>query len=183
MTQVSPKLFKALLFVLPLVLIAGLFKAIPHLPNFSPELVFTALIGASFSRRAQLLLVLLMLVVCDLLYSLTSPYPVFGSWTVITYSGFLLIGLSASWTRFNPKRWSFVGYSVSAALAFWIWTNFFVWLTIGIYPKTLTGLLACFVAALPFLAYSLFSATFWSVVCRYFYNLPALRASLQQARL
>ena len=156
-----------MLLVAGLILFAAIFKLVPHLPNFSPELVFVALIGARFSKSNQFLFVLLLLIVCDSLYSLISPFSAFGSWTFMTYSGFLLIGLAANILPINIRRWNFVGFSISAAALFWTWTNFMVWFTGVMYPHTGAGLATCFVAGLPFLGYSLLSATVWSVGVKY----------------
>ena len=40
---------------------------------------------------------------------------------------------------------------VGGSLWFFAWTNFGVWLMDGLYPSTLDGLLASYVAGLPFL--------------------------------
>ena len=44
---------------------------------------------------------------------------------------------------------------LGASLIFWIITNFGAWLTSGLYPKTVSGFIANYVAAVPFLKNSL----------------------------
>jgi hypothetical protein len=51
------------------------------------------------------------------------------------------------------RRFSMVrlgGYAVLPAVTFWLTTNFAVWLLHDMYPRTATGLLACYAAAVPF---------------------------------
>jgi len=56
------------------------------------------------------------------------------------------------------------GYSVGSAVLFFVTTNFFVWLTSGMYPLDATGLVACYVAAIPFFKNTLLGTLFWSAV-------------------
>ena len=45
--------------------------------------------------------------------------------------------------------------TLAASLSFFALSNFGVWLTSGMYPHTSAGLMACYVAALPFFQYTL----------------------------
>jgi hypothetical protein len=48
---------------------------------------------------------------------------------------------------------------------FYLITNFFVWLhASSVYPHTAAGLLACYVAALPFFGYTVLGDLFYSAV-------------------
>lgn len=50
--------------------------------------------------------------------------------------------------RVTPLRVGFC--SVSSSVAFFLTTNFAVWLFGGFYPQTVAGLIACFAAGLSF---------------------------------
>jgi hypothetical protein len=56
------------------------------------------------------------------------------------------------------------GVSVTASTLFFVLTNFGVWATGLLYPLTAGGLLACYVAAIPFYGQQLLGDLFWSAV-------------------
>ena len=60
------------------------------------------------------------------------------------------------------------GMVVAGTFSFFIITNFAVWAMDGHYPMTLEGLIACYIAAIPFygntlLSTALFSALFFGI--------------------
>ncbi len=71
-----------------------------------------------------------------------------------TWSAWAVVGLGAILARNlrGPSRYAAaLGVGVGGSLWFFAWTNFGVWLMDGMYPATLDGLLASYVAGLPFL--------------------------------
>lgn len=66
------------------------------------------------------------------------------------------------------RRWRgalpIMAIMLSCSLIFFVSTNFAVWAFSGIYPLTLQGLTACYVAALPFLEKTVFGDLFWTGV-------------------
>jgi hypothetical protein len=52
--------------------------------------------------------------------------------------------------------------AVGSSALFFVGTNFAVWVSSGMYEHTLSGLVSCYVAALPFLRNSLLGDLFWS---------------------
>jgi hypothetical protein len=71
-----------------------------------------------------------------------------------TWSAWAVVGLGAILARNlrGPGRYAAaLGVGVGGSLWFFAWTNFGVWLMDGMYPATLDGLLASYVAGLPFL--------------------------------
>lgn len=71
-----------------------------------------------------------------------------------TWSAWAVIGLGAILARHlrGPGRYAAaLGVGVGGSLWFFAWTNFGVWLMDGMYPATVDGLLASYVAGLPFL--------------------------------
>jgi hypothetical protein len=57
-----------------------------------------------------------------------------------------------------------LGSSLLASVSFFVASNFTVWAEWGMYPKTLSGLGACYIAALPFFRNSIVSETVCSVL-------------------
>jgi hypothetical protein len=71
-----------------------------------------------------------------------------------TWSAWAVVGAGAVLARHlrGPGRYAAaLGVGVGGSLWFFAWTNFGVWLMDGMYPATLDGLLASYVAGLPFL--------------------------------
>ena len=71
-----------------------------------------------------------------------------------TWSAWAVVGAGAIFARHlrGPRRYAAaLGVGVGGSLWFFAWTNFGVWLMDGLYPATLDGLLASYVAGLPFL--------------------------------
>ena len=137
-------------------------RLIPHVPNTTPITSLSLVIGISLSHRMALLHLFAILFISDVGLSLLYGYPVFSYWTLFTYTGFMTITLASS--RLINTRASFPIYIIIATLYFWIWTNFGVWLTSGIYCKNLTGIMFCYISALPFLSNSLIGDMIWGLV-------------------
>lgn len=71
-----------------------------------------------------------------------------------TWSAWAVVGAGAILARHlrGPRRYvAALGVGVGGSLWFFAWTNFGVWLMDGLYPATPDGLLASYVAGLPFL--------------------------------
>src|SRR5262249_12057009 len=68
---------------------------------------------------------------------------VYATFALIVYLGFLLRSV-----KIAPLRVAAAAFA--AALIFYVTTNFAPWASSGIYPKTFAGLVACYVAAIPF---------------------------------
>ena len=68
---------------------------------------------------------------------------------IFTWSGFAVIALGGQLIKRRPIVAGV--YGLAAALWFYFYTNFGVWLIGGLYPRTLAGLLQSYVMGLPFL--------------------------------
>ena len=56
------------------------------------------------------------------------------------------------------------GASLAGSVLFFVVTNFGVWMLGSLYPKTLEGLVACYVAAIPFFHNTLLGDAFFTAV-------------------
>jgi hypothetical protein len=72
-----------------------------------------------------------------------------------------VIGILAR--RFGPAR-AVVPAALSCSLIFFATTNFAVWAFSGMYSLDMAGLTQCYVAALPFLKYTVAGDLFWAAV-------------------
>ncbi|QQG50051.1 MAG: hypothetical protein HZB70_00480 [Candidatus Berkelbacteria bacterium] len=129
---------------LALIVISVIGRLIPHPANFTP-LGATALFGGSkLERPWNYLAPLFVLFVTDLIIGLhgTMPY-VYGAFVLNVWLGERLLSK-------RPKMLRVAGVGLTGAVMFFIISNFGVWMEGVLYPKTLLGLIDCYIAALPF---------------------------------
>jgi hypothetical protein len=69
------------------------------------------------------------------------------------------------------------GAAFGSALSFFLMSNFAVWLAGVLYPRTLGGLTACYVAAIPFFEKGLASDLLFSAVL---FSIPVLWAAMNR---
>ncbi len=146
------------------VLVAVLTRFLPHVPNFSP--VFAALLfgGAHLKRRDSIWYPVALLAASDVMLT-TLVYRMRLGWgQSITWLGFAVVALIGYWLR---KRESVgrIGFAALAGpTAFFLISNFGVWLAAHLYPATWDGLVTCYVAALPFYRNSLLSSVVYTAL-------------------
>lgn len=134
------------LVVFGLVALAVLSRWLPHPPNFSPLIGIALFAGARFDSKTLAVGVpLIAMLISDLVLGWHSTLPfVYGCLMILA-----LIG----WRALKPAGfgWKKLGAtSTFGAVLFFVISNFGVWLTQDLYSYTLTGLVACFAAAIPF---------------------------------
>ena len=136
-------------------MLAAISRLVPHPPNFSPIAVFG---GAQFAdKRAAFFVPLAAMFLSDLIIGLHALIPViYGSFALIVCLGF--------WVRRRPGVLRIASAAIIGACLFYATTNFGVWAFGTMYPKTFTGLVDCYAAALPFFQNSLLSDLFYSAV-------------------
>ncbi len=145
-TEISQKenlLYRTLLALILIVLSAAL-RIAPHPWNFTPVGAMALFAGATLKdRRLAFLFPLLALFVGDIFIGFHKLIP-------IVYASFLInvaIGLCLR-NRRTVARISLA--TLLGAIQFFLVTNFAVWQFLTGYPHTATGLLACYIAGIPF---------------------------------
>lgn len=146
----------------------------PHLPNFSPQIILFIYLGARCSKIQGLLNIASISVIADIVYAWVSGTPIWGSWMLFVYSAYLLIGLIACYTKVSPSHFAFAGQGLLSSLSFWLWTNLDAWWFSGVYTHDYGGFLQCYTLAIPFLYYSLAAALAWSFIIIGAHHLPSL---------
>lgn len=125
-------------------------RLIPHPPNFTPVGGMSLFAGARLRGWQAYLVPILLMAVTDPILGAIYGYPAFRKTTVVIYASFLInvwIGRRLQ-GALNYRR---VGGAVLLASSqFFLLTNAGVWLWGGLYPHTGAGLIACYVAAIPF---------------------------------
>jgi len=174
---------KRFLVLLGIILSAAAVRLVPHPPNVTPIAAMALFGGVHFAnKRTALLIPLAAMYISDLALGFffydfgwfhgLMPF-VYISFTATVCLGFLL--------RRRLTLFTVVGTALISSVLFFIVTNFGVWLIGNFYPKTLTGLLNCYIAAIPFfrntlvgnMSYTLVLFGGFALAQRY---LPILRA-------
>jgi hypothetical protein len=127
-------------------------RLLPHPPNFTPLFAMALFGGAYFgSRIAAFAVPLAAMFLSDLaLGILLYGTAIFPSMPFV-YAGFALTVLLGCWVRRRQcSPVAIAGAALASSILFFVVSNFGVWLQWHLYPKTLEGLVACYIAALPF---------------------------------
>lgn len=140
------------------VLVAVLTRFIPHMPNLSP--MFGALLfgGAYLKRRDAIWYPVALLAVSDVVLTRVVYGMRLGWGQSITWLGFAVVALIGYWLRKHKTVGTIGAASLVGPTAFFVISNFGVWLEWRMYPPTLNGLVACYVAAFPFYQNSLLAS-------------------------
>jgi hypothetical protein len=126
--------------------------------------------GARQPRRRMWIPLVLMVAADVVLTKLVYAYPLSADHLVTWawYAGMLLLGGTL---KENSGALRVGGAALAASVSFFLLSNFAVWVVWAMYPKTLAGLAACYLAALPFFRHSLAGDLFFTVA---FFGLGAL---------
>ena len=155
--------------VLGLILIAAFSRLIPHYPNFTP-LCSIALFGAKYfsNRHLAYILPIFALWLSDtiinnfVLHEYFEGFTLFYSGFFWQYGSFILITLIGRLSLKNISVSKLLGVSISSSLIFFVISNFGVWISSPFYPNTISGLISCYVTAIPFYYGTLGGAIFYS---------------------
>ncbi|MCS6966396.1 MAG: hypothetical protein NZ473_06490 [Candidatus Kapabacteria bacterium] len=150
-----------------LIFTAALTRLLPHPPNFTPITAMALLGGATLPLSWAYLIVFGAMIVSDVMLGILA-----ADWTITlhptlpaVYGSFALTTLlSHLFLRRHLRVLRLAGVTLAASLLFFAVTNFTVWLLGTLYPKTWAGLLACYVAALPFFRNSLLGDYLYTAV-------------------
>lgn len=145
---------KGLLFLLIAIGVAG--RLLPHLPNATPIGGLT-IWGSTRLKRVQALTVVLGSMILSDLYLgwHTTVFYVYGSLILIALLGSMIKKITIP---------TVAGFTILGSVVFFLITNFGVWQAGTMYPHTFSGLLSCYVAALPFFRASLTSDIVYTAI-------------------
>ncbi len=133
------------LTLLGLILAAAASRLAPHPWNLTSVAALALFGGAAFDdRRLAFLAPLAALFLSDLALGL---YP----GMIFVYPSFLAVAALGLALRGRRQPLPILAASLAGSVLFFVLTNLGVWAEGRLYPHTLAGLNACFVAALPFL--------------------------------
>jgi len=143
--------------IIGLIVLAILTRLIPHPPNFAPITGIALFSAINFNNTFfKFLVPLISLVIFDLIIG-------FSLINIFVYLSFIVIVLVGNHFR-EIKLKSILISSV----VFFIISNFGVWL-IG-YPKTVSGFVMCYTAAIPIFINTILGDLFYSFLLKYTFN-------------
>ena len=136
-------------FVIGIIIVAILSRLIPHPPNFTPVTAVALFSIINFKNKyIAVLIPIICLFLSDLILGISLI-------NLFVYFSFILIsGIGYLLGKINIKS------VLLSSFVFFLFTNFGVWL-IG-YPKTLEGLITCYIAAIPFFGWTIAGDLFYS---------------------
>ena len=146
-----------LIALISAIFVAAALRLVPHPPNFTPIGAMALFSGAYLGRKALAFAAPLgALLLSDLVLGF------YHGQATVYFSVALIVMLGmVALSRVSPLR--VAGAAVLSSVLFFLITNLGMWLFSGFYPRTMLGLEACYVAAIPFfqntIAGDLFYAT------------------------
>ena len=146
------------IFVLGAILFVALSRLLPHIPNFTPVAAMALFGGAVITnKKSAYLLTFAALLLSDILvntllyndYNFANYIAQPFVWAVyFSFALTVFMGTSIK-NNINVKNVAF--FSVSSSLLFWLLTNFACWPNNPLYTQDFSGLVNCYIAAIPFL--------------------------------
>ena len=147
-------------------LAAAAMRLVPHVPNFTPIAALALFGGTYFSqKKAAFGVPLAAMYVSDIIlgffiydfgwFHKTMPF-VYGSFAMTVILGF--------WIRHRRSPLRIGGAALGSSVLFFSVTNFGVWIGGHLYPMTGEGLIACYVAAIPFFRNMVLGNTVYTIV-------------------
>ncbi len=167
------------LLALALIVLAAALRIAPHPWNFTPVGAIALFSGALLKdRRLAFLFPLVALFVGDIFVGFHKLLP-------IVYPSFLINVAIGLWLRDRRSLARISLATLLGATQFFLVTNFAVWWLLNSYPKTASGLAACYLAGIPFFWNTLAGDAFYAVLLFGSFAVaerfvPALRSSAQR---
>src|SRR5258708_28864132 len=133
-----------LVALIAIILAASLSRLIAHPPTMASVTAVALFAGAYFSQRWLAFLVpLAALFLSDLFLG-------FYGHMEVQYLSFALIVCIGLWLGKDRSVLRIAAAALASSVLFFLLTNFGVWAFDSLYPRTLEGLIDCYVAAIPF---------------------------------
>lgn len=157
-----------ILLIAALILLAGLGRLVSNelqLWNFT-AIGASALFGGVVikDKRLAYVLPLATLFLTDLFFELfTNINGFYGAQMFFVYGAFLLITLIGTQIK-KVNALNILLASIGTGILFFLISNAGVWMLSGMYPRTFSGLMACYAAAIPFFRNDMFGNFFLNTI-------------------
>ncbi|OGG11689.1 hypothetical protein A2Z00_00680 [Candidatus Gottesmanbacteria bacterium RBG_13_45_10] len=142
--------------ILSFIIIGIASRLMPHPANMTAVGAMALFSGAKFSFWKASVIVCTTMLITDMVLGLHSVM-----WA--TYGSMILAVLIGRWIGNSKHMSRIIGGVLVSSVVFFVITNFAVWATTPLYPKTANGLLTCYIMALPFFRNSLVGDMFYTI--------------------
>ncbi|MBI5654714.1 hypothetical protein HZC53_03625 [Candidatus Uhrbacteria bacterium] len=142
---------------LALVGIGAAGRLLPHAWNFTPLIALTLVAGRYLGRKHAIWIAMAAMLVGDFWLGFYDE-----KLMLVVYSSLAVVGLASKLLDGKIQAWKTLAVSTGCSFFFFLATNWAVWQFSVWYPKTLSGLLECFTAGLPFFRNALFGDLFYT---------------------
>ncbi len=142
---------------LTLALSGALFRLTPHPVNVAPIGAMSLFAGARLRGWQRYAVPLIVIAVTDPIMGMLLGYPAFTLVTPFVCAGFLVYVWVGSRLRTTENPWIIGAAALLGATQFFLITNFGLWASGISYPATASGLVACYLAGIPYFGRTLLS--------------------------
>jgi hypothetical protein len=144
-------------FWIVMVVLGACARLVPHPWNFTPIMTI-GLFAGSHARKLStgILAILFALALSDAILGFYSEF-----WYV--YAAALIPVFLGRFIRGRTGIRQVAPAALASSLSFFLITNFMVWATGNMYPRTISGLSACFLAGIPFYRNQILGDAFYTV--------------------
>jgi len=140
----SPRFLVLSLMVMAAAATRALPLFIPHIWNFTAVGALAIFAGAQFNdKRIALLMPLAAMALSDLFIG--------NGFDAVVYSGFIAMVVCGMLVNTRQNLPNLILSGIAGAVVFYLITNFALFYPVSMYPHNLSGIIASYVAALPFL--------------------------------
>ena len=144
MVSIQDMLNKNIIYFGLIMIVVSLLRFVPHPPNMTPVIAVSILAVTWFKRSVfQFGFPLLIMLLTDMVIGFHSLMPV-------VYLAIMCAGLTGFILKKRSSFSTILGSGLVSSIIFFVMTNFGVWVLSSMYPKTVLGLMSCYVAAIPF---------------------------------
>ena len=157
---------KRFITLLAITLSAAAMRLVPHPPNVTPIAAMALFGGVHFATKKTAFLVpLIAMYLSDLVLGFfVYDFGWFHGFMPFVYISFIITVCIGFLLRRRLTPLMVGSAALTGSVLFFIVTNLGAWLISGLYPKTLVGLLSCYVAAIPFFRNTLAGDMVYSLV-------------------
>ena len=146
-----------LIIIVPIILLMIFFRFITIIPNFTP-IISLILFLTLLVKNIRLCIFLIMFAQIFVDY-----YIGFYDSIFFVYRTYILLAILSHHFIAEIKLIKILNASIVGPVIFYIITNFGVWFTMDLYSNTLSGLITCYVAGIPFLKTMILSTIIFSM--------------------
>ena len=160
------------IFIISIIIVGVFSRLIPHLPNFTPVAAI-ALFGGTFINKKFLAFIIpfVILLISDILIG-------FHGYMLSVYVSFAITVTLGFQVRKKVGITSVLTASLISSVLFYVITNVAVWYGSPFFAQDISGLIKCYIVAIPFFNNSMFGDLFFSSIFFSIYILACRRFTI-----